>query len=233
MHFNVLARANRIDSCEPMQSITSLSYWLLSQITIVETMTVGKREINPVDLTIIYRWKAITRAWDSNLRSLPSRPCAILTKLPSPADRSKAVGSGPSIWPIMIKAFLGSFPHFLSREKENLQLEKVRKNPKKRSYCARERLISKLFMSQDPTSMASAKWSDRLKFLSNGPDIPGSCRLDLANTFQTIFEDTLPKISLRFRQKCRLFLTGLKMTLIIILRRALAKGGLMHRHATL
>ena len=44
------------------------SYWLLSHITIIETMDSSERLLNPVPKTIIIPWKEYWPSWGSNQR---------------------------------------------------------------------------------------------------------------------------------------------------------------------
>ena len=48
-------------------------------------------------------------------------------------------------------AFLGGFPHFVSKEKENLQIEKVHKNKKKNHNAPESVLFPKFSQGSMPT----------------------------------------------------------------------------------
>ena len=69
-------------------------------------------------------------------------------------------------------AFIGGFPHFLNKEKENLQVEKVRKKHKKMHHNAPESALFPKF-SRESMSPGPPTWlhlADQIKFPSDGPE---------------------------------------------------------------
>ena len=57
------------------------SHWLLSQITIVETMDSGEREMKPVGMTIINPRKEYWTSWGSNQGPPVLKPATLPTEL--------------------------------------------------------------------------------------------------------------------------------------------------------
>ena len=81
---------------------------------------------------------------------------------------------GPNCRPIMNRACLDAFPHFLSKEKDNLQLEKVRKSktPKNGFIMHKRACYLQNFSGEhapDTPSMALPKWQVQVNFTSDGP----------------------------------------------------------------